>query len=411
MPQPPGLSLVSRVSPLTVHMAALAAVCATDEGTPIPRSEDLSAYLLKHERRYWQRSPAGAERMARAVLVATLFGPVSPPERAHAWLKRARLADGDAAAEELLSAYERLYPSTIDTQAAGRSDPAALGAQIEKVAEGMKVLAPLKPDRFAEDFLADQLGNDRTQALVTDLITDEQTMAPEARQALLMLAAAGSRHPTARTALFSALRGTPIRASWLSPPLVTTVLDHAPYDVAATVEDAIPVHQTDLLRLARDLAQRLHQEQLSDITPAQRAHRLNNLGIRLSEVGDRRAALEPIREAVEILRRLAEAEPGSYLPELASALYNLGVWLSQVGEKRAALEPARGAVEIRRRLAEAEPAAYLPDLAISLWASARIRIAHGMELAEASSAADEPLPSTERWRSNSRKCSTDTLRQ
>ncbi|WP_352231373.1 hypothetical protein, partial [Actinomadura sp. NBRC 104412] len=51
---------------------------------------------------------------------------------------------------------------------------------------------------------------------------------------------------------------------------------------------------------------------------------MNNLGIRLAEVGDERAALEPTREAVEIRRELAEAEPAAYLPDLAGSLNNLG---------------------------------------------------------------------------------------
>src|SRR2546425_238684 len=75
---------------------------------------------------------------------------------------------------------------------------------------------------------------------------------------------------------------------------------------------------------------------------------------------------EPPQEAVATYRRLAEAEPAAYLPALASALNNLGIRLSEVGDKRAALEPTQEAVAIRRRLAEAEPAAYLPALASAL---------------------------------------------
>ncbi|MES9602161.1 tetratricopeptide repeat protein [Actinomadura sp. NPDC000929] len=361
VPQPAGLQVDRNVSPLMVHMAALAAVCATDEGAPIPHSEDLSAYLLQHERRYWQCSPAGSEAMARAVLIATLFGPIWQPARARAWMRRARLADGDAAADQLLTIHERLYPST-ETRPPHHPQGTTHGSD----AGGVSALAPLKPDRFAEDFLADELGHQRTQALVTELVTDEQTTAREARQALLMLAAAGGRHHTARQTLFAVLRSTPIRPGWLSPPLVTTVLDHAPYDLAATVENAIPIHHTDLLSLARDLAQRLHQEQPSEATPAQRAHRLNNLGGRLWEMGEHRAGLERFREAAEIRRKLVEVEPAVYLPDLAHVLNNLGKCLSGVGDMRAGLEPVREAIGIYRRLAQAEPAVYLADLADAL---------------------------------------------
>jgi hypothetical protein len=41
-------------SPLALHMAALTAVCSDHDGESPPDSDDRSAYLLRHERRYWQ---------------------------------------------------------------------------------------------------------------------------------------------------------------------------------------------------------------------------------------------------------------------------------------------------------------------------------------------------------------------
>ena len=93
---------------------------------------------------------------------------------------------------------------------------------------------------------------------------------------------------------------------------------------------------------------------------------LNNLGAMLSELGRRVEALSPAQEAVTIYRRLAEANPGAYLPDLAGSLNNLGIRLSELGRREEALSPAQEAVTIYRRLAEANPGAYLPDLAMSL---------------------------------------------
>ncbi|MFC4063396.1 tetratricopeptide repeat protein, partial [Actinoplanes subglobosus] len=93
---------------------------------------------------------------------------------------------------------------------------------------------------------------------------------------------------------------------------------------------------------------------------------LNNLGIRLSELGRRDEALEPSQEAVTIYQLLAEANPGAYLPNLAASLNNLGIRHSELGRRDEALEPSQEAVAIYRRLAEANPGAYLPDLAMSL---------------------------------------------
>ena len=47
---------------------------------------------------------------------------------------------------------------------------------------------------------------------------------------------------------------------------------------------------------------------------------LNNLAIRLSEVGQREAALAPAKEAVAIRRELAAKAPDAYRPDLALSL-------------------------------------------------------------------------------------------
>ena len=66
------------------------------------------------------------------------------------------------------------------------------------------------------------------------------------------------------------------------------------------------------------------------------------------------------------LRRLAEANPDAWLPDLASSLNNLGVRLAEAGRREEALAPTEEAVTIRRRLAQNNPDAWLPDLATSL---------------------------------------------
>jgi tetratricopeptide (TPR) repeat protein len=86
----------------------------------------------------------------------------------------------------------------------------------------------------------------------------------------------------------------------------------------------------------------------------------------LSEVGRRDDALGPTREAVDIYRVLADANPAAHLPNLARSLNNLGNRLSEVGRRDDALGPTREAVDIYRVLADANPAAHLPNLARSL---------------------------------------------
>ncbi|MBQ9349250.1 MAG: tetratricopeptide repeat protein, partial [Oscillibacter sp.] len=69
------------------------------------------------------------------------------------------------------------------------------------------------------------------------------------------------------------------------------------------------------------------------------------------------------KEALEIRRRLAEANPAAYEPDVALTCNNLGNLLSDTNRMEEAERYYTEALEIRRRLAEANPAAYEPDVA------------------------------------------------
>jgi hypothetical protein len=93
---------------------------------------------------------------------------------------------------------------------------------------------------------------------------------------------------------------------------------------------------------------------------------LSNLGAMNSALGRLEEALAASREAADILRRLADARPDAFLPDLANSLNTLGSVLSNLGRLEEALAASREAVDIRRPLADARPDAFLPDLAMSL---------------------------------------------
>ncbi|MBK8075385.1 MAG: tetratricopeptide repeat protein [Kineosporiaceae bacterium] len=99
---------------------------------------------------------------------------------------------------------------------------------------------------------------------------------------------------------------------------------------------------------------------------AQGARLLNNLGIRLSDLGRREEALAVTEQAIEIYRRLAAARPDAFDPDLAMALTSLGIRLSDLGRREEALAATEQAIEIRWRLAAARPDAFEPDLATAL---------------------------------------------
>ncbi len=98
----------------------------------------------------------------------------------------------------------------------------------------------------------------------------------------------------------------------------------------------------------------------------ERARILNNLTNHLRDMGDTAGAVEAVQEALEIYRRLSDASPQRYLPNLASSLNNLSNSLSDMGDTAGALEAGKEAVDIYHKLSDARPQRYLPDLATSL---------------------------------------------
>jgi len=347
-------------NPLSLHMRALAAVCADAEGLPPPDASNLSAYLLEHERRYWQGSELSASSVESLVLIATLFGPFTSTREACQWIRRARLADGEAEASRLLEAHCRLYPPL----------PAAIsvtGNGGTAQATSSELLLPLAPDRLAEDFIGIQLAQAGRQELIADLLTHagQEGQRAAVRQCLGMLAAA-SRYPQARAVLFDRLRARSELAEAAPPSVIYSVMEHGDRGLIEAVDAALPRSSTELVRPACDIAQHLLATLPADAPLAQRARRLNNLGTRLAETGDKQAALAYTLEAVAIHRRLAGTDPDAYLPGLAQALNNLGVRMAGVGKRWEALAATQEAVQIRRRLAETDPDAFLPGLAEAL---------------------------------------------
>jgi hypothetical protein len=175
-------------APLDLHIAALVAVWAHRGGRPAPK-ENYALYLLSHERKYWLSgldgdhrtglATARLDRFARVVFVATLFGPFFRAADAREVLRAARVADSEAGLELLLDWHARLYPPTA---------PPAF-------------LVPMRPDRFAEDFLADHLGRPGVAELLIELLMS--TPATEdadddgymRRRAVAVLTGAAERYP------------------------------------------------------------------------------------------------------------------------------------------------------------------------------------------------------------------------
>jgi tetratricopeptide (TPR) repeat protein len=186
------------------------------------------------------------------------------------------------------------------------------------------------------------------------------------RWCLIVLTTAAAWHPVAATALFALLRRRPALVAHASAPLVQLVIDRAPDDIAAAVDSALPRYSTELLWPAAAVARRLYDTLPATADPAHRAHRLDNLSVRLSALGRRHDALITSIQAVEAYRRLAAADCTAFEPDLAGSLNNVGIRHSVLGRWQDAVMAAPEAVEIYRRLVATNRTAFEPDLAGSL---------------------------------------------
>ena len=79
---------------------------------------------------------------------------------------------------------------------------------------------------------------------------------------------------------------------------------------------------------------------------------------RLSETGDDAGALQAAREAVEIRRRLAKANPAAHEPDLAMSISNLAIFLSQAGDRSGAMALCKEALGLYEQADHQHPGLF-----------------------------------------------------
>ncbi|MGW3345980.1 tetratricopeptide repeat protein [Nonomuraea rubra] len=378
---------------LGVHMAALVAVDALAAGVRPPRPTDLAAlaaYLLDREHLHWARlhseeahrlSPAGRtftttpQAMHYAVFLAALTGSVDRETG------RALLQDPpvELDAERTLADHAHCYP------------PERPGS----------VLEPLYPDRLAEDFLALTISGHHvdyparpwaapaTATLVhrpgewaddRRLLPPREQAPPWTPRAVTFLASAAARWPhVGPNCLFPLLREDPFLALDAGNAALVALAGSADFGLLESLAKRLPAEQNaDLDVGAAAVVKRVTDERLAVVDdPGLRAEFLTYLAQRLSYAGRTGEALEPIREALEIHRRLAAEGSRAELPKLAGTLDLLGVALEALGEPEQALARTAEAVEIYREVAGPAEPGHLPAFAVALHNAARLHLALG----------------------------------
>ena len=362
---------------LDVVLRAWLAVCGDNDGTQeaMPTREELYDKVLSLEFARWHKEPKlgdiSRDQLRRVAATLSLLAPSQDEDAVDDVLSRLP----EWSQEHLL----RSRFAELLVQSLLRDDGAeAVSLRPDPVAEHLILTVfgkkPELLDRVLPQDPAQVPGLDDPDA-DDSFVTRALEMGQQARNACVTLTRAASRDSEGARRLASrALRARPFlwwealhvaltQGGPLAPALQALIESGAdlPLD---EIDDAIPVGHPALAAAALAATRRLATS--AERSPERQARWANNLSIRLSNVGERKAALVAAREAVELYRGLAEASPAAYTPNLAMSLNNLAIRLSEVGKQDEALVEAREAVELYRGLAEASPQAYTPDLAMSL---------------------------------------------
>ncbi|MCM3882225.1 tetratricopeptide repeat protein [Frankia sp. R82] len=360
----PGYSLI-----LAIHMAALTAIL-DQPGTSTDRSPaQVADRLLRHEKRYWTDTAhtrgihRSAESLEQAIAAATLCGATNLAEATAILARVPSFAGDDGGSHDQRIRAARwlagLYPPSSD--------------------QAGQLWGGISPDRLAEHFLACHLSSH-----TGDPKFAEQTIVgastTQIYQALTVLNRAAPAHPELTALLATLLTGDPTTRAPIALRVAIEAADHRPTaDALTTIAprldqptltamiDSLPRYSLRLLDLAATL-QHVHTTRTRHGAPhhPNLAAALNDLSVRLADLGRSEEALAAVEEAVAIRRRLAADRPDTFLPDLAVSLSNLANRLGDLREPEVALAINEEAVATYRRLVADRPIAFLPDLAAVL---------------------------------------------
>ncbi|MGW6839459.1 tetratricopeptide repeat protein [Streptomyces sp. NPDC054958] len=356
---------------LTLHMTALADLLDTAEDTRVTGPHGVEDRLLAHERRYWTTA-ATTRALHPALTLETLTDAL-----AAAFLLG---AETRSQGEELLRRVPSLADQTNDRLSAIRAWIAALYPTT-----GSRPWGTLQPDRLTERFIGRHLEAhpELTDHLIP-LATDEQAAQ------LLTFSTRAAAHPVLDHRLAAYVTSLCVRhAAVLTAPAIDVATQtEAPQpllDALHQITDAPGTLLPDLERLTGwlpDISHNLapwaaHLTRLLVDQHRTRAHdnpdhrpylatSLNDLSIRLGDLGRWEEALVAITEAVYVFRELVGLRPDVYRPDLAMSLNNLATGLGSLGRWEEALAAITEALDVYRELAGLRPDAYRPDLATGL---------------------------------------------
>ena len=232
----------------------------------------------------------------------------------------------------------------------------ALAAWAHRLYAGPGYWNPLRPDLLAEQHLADTAQLPALAIAAARLAAGQRWEASVLTQLLAELTRGAPNQPAVRAALDELLAAALPRIVDLAittgpaelADLASLALQLAPQpDLAAPLADQMPEHSVRLAALAATLTSQQVTQYRADALGGEPdaanrlAGSLNNLSVRLGDLGRREEALAASQEAAELYRELAAARPDAFRPDLAMSLNNLSVRLAEPGAAggRAGREP------------------------------------------------------------------------
>lgn len=335
---------------LFLHLAALAHVL----GETLTGRADLLDFVLDHEERYWKHR---ATDLGVDDVVQFSLGSVAAT---------VALAGGYPSANTLADALAH-HP---DLEGESRRERVAVARVFADLYGRDDRIEPLTPDPIAERLIAVAITRHREWMNAWF----EHSTDDEVKQGLVVLNRICSVHAEARRWITDILARDPHRLAPLAidvaiqggDPIGRVLAEYIAHNpnplLAQEVESSIPSRTLALREFA---VVAIEQALTVSEVENDRARLLNNLGLRLSDLGRREEALAAAQDSTNRYRSLAAADPESYRRDLAAGLNNLGLRLRDLGRRSEAIAATKEASEIYHILAEADHVDFLPDLAMS----------------------------------------------
>lgn len=346
---------------LYLHMAALAAV----EGLAFSATS-LIDEILDHEERFWeQRATLGrrddlATQVRRSqtrcvIAAATLRGGLSGdaiPALVHRIL--------DVADPVLPTFLRNIYKAQQDTGAIPPLEPDLLG-------EAMVLRTLRRASERPGNYLERVFGDNERASLRAGFerlgwLSAEH---PEEMTSWIQGFLEAELPSRASPALDAAKAlGTRTLTSRLGDCLADTLERHGDVALARALAEETPVGTVSLARVFAWANETLLRE-ASHLKPDERAELLLRVAKGRLDIGQTQAATTAAREAAELARSLALADPQQGGAAMATLLATVGHILSAAGEHAEALEAGQEAVKRLREFAKKDPACT-NDLALAL---------------------------------------------